>query len=130
MSSSKAAAKSVRVGKAVQAEKAGAAKLRSGATTLPPDPGVTDRTGSALQLAAELRHSLTAGELDVLPPEAVQELLSAACRLYAAQIEAGQQYLPVTNVTSTDLMVTASGLLKAGNLAVFELGMWQSWTGR
>jgi hypothetical protein len=28
------------------------------------------------------------------------------------------------------VMVTASGLLKAANLAVFELGMWQSWTGR
>jgi hypothetical protein len=27
-------------------------------------------------------------------------------------------------------MVTASGLLKAADLAVFELGMWQSWTGR
>jgi hypothetical protein len=26
--------------------------------------------------------------------------------------------------------VTASGLLRAANLAVFELGMWQSWTGR
>jgi hypothetical protein len=26
--------------------------------------------------------------------------------------------------------VTASGLLKSANLAVFELGMWQSWTGR
>jgi hypothetical protein len=33
-------------------------------------------------------------------------------------------------VTSTDVMNTASGLLKAANLAVFELGMWQSWTGR
>jgi hypothetical protein len=27
-------------------------------------------------------------------------------------------------------MVVASSLLKAVNLAVFELGMWQSWTGR
>jgi len=26
-------------------------------------------------------------------------------------------------------MVTASGMLRAANLAVFELGMWQSWTG-
>jgi hypothetical protein len=26
--------------------------------------------------------------------------------------------------------LTASGLLRAANLAVFELGMWQSWTGR
>ena len=28
------------------------------------------------------------------------------------------------------VMLTASGLLRAANLAVFELGMWQSWTGR
>jgi hypothetical protein len=57
--------------------------------------------------------------------------MTAACRLYSAQVEAGSQLPPVTaNVTSTDIMVTASGLLKAGNLAVFELGMWQSWTGR
>jgi len=27
-------------------------------------------------------------------------------------------------------MIAASGLLKAANLAVFELGIWQSWTGR
>ena len=33
-------------------------------------------------------------------------------------------------VSPTDVMVTASGLLRAANLAVFELGMWQSWTGR
>jgi hypothetical protein len=32
--------------------------------------------------------------------------------------------------TATEVMITASGLLKAANLAVFELGMWQSWTGR
>jgi len=28
------------------------------------------------------------------------------------------------------VMLTASGLLRAADLAVFELGMWQSWTGR
>ena len=33
-------------------------------------------------------------------------------------------------VSATEVMVTASGLLKAADLAVFELGMWQSWTGR
>jgi hypothetical protein len=26
--------------------------------------------------------------------------------------------------------VTASGLLRAADLAAFELGMWQGWTGR
>jgi hypothetical protein len=56
--------------------------------------------------------------------------MTAACRLYSAQVEAGSQVPPVGEVTPTDIMITASGLMRAGNLAVFELGMWQSWTGR
>jgi hypothetical protein len=36
----------------------------------------------------------------------------------------------VTAVSATDVMITASGLLKSADLQVFELGMWQSWTGR
>ena len=60
-------------------------------------------------------------------------LMAAVCKTYAAQIEAGEQLLPLPQrggATATDVMITASGLLKAANLAVFELGMWQSWTGR
>jgi hypothetical protein len=66
----------------------------------------------------------------VLSSQALQKLMTAACRLYSAQVEAGSQALPVGEVTPTDIMVTASGMMRAGNLAVFELGMWQSWTGR
>ncbi len=84
----------------------------------------------AQELATEMTRSLAAGKLDAMPAESLQTLLTAACRLYAAQVEAGQRYLPVREVSPTDIMVTASALLKAGNLAVFELGMWQSWTGR
>ena len=64
---------------------------------------------------------------------ALQALMAALCKTYSAQIEAGHAQLPLrgrTSVSSTDIMTTASGLLKASNLAVFELGMWQSWTGR
>ncbi len=59
--------------------------------------------------------------------------MAAACKHYAAKIEAGEEVLPLrarTTVTPTEVMITASGLLRAVNLAVFELGMWQSWTGR
>jgi hypothetical protein len=58
--------------------------------------------------------------------------MAAACNVYSAQIEAGQQYVPVKpqSVPPTAVMATASGILKSANLAVFELGMWQSWTGR
>ena len=59
--------------------------------------------------------------------------MAAVCQVYSARVEAGEPLLPLPErggATATDVMITASGLLKAANLAVFELGMWQSWTGR
>jgi hypothetical protein len=69
----------------------------------------------------------------VLSPEALQALLAALCKNYSARVEAGEDFLPLSQrgrCTPTDVMVTASKLLKSANLQVFELGMWQSWTGR
>jgi len=87
---------------------------------------------TALRLAAEVERGLAAGTIDVLTPQAVQALMAAACNVYSAQIEAGQQYVPLKpqSVPPTAVMATASGILRSANLAVFELGMWQSWTGR
>ena len=86
----------------------------------------------AKHLAATLDRILVDGKLDVLPAEALQTLLASACRLYRARREAGEEFPPVAknSISATDAMVTASGLLKALDLAVFELGMWQNWTGR
>jgi len=87
---------------------------------------------AAMRLAAEVERGLAAGSVDVLTPQAVQALMAAACNVYSAQIEAGQHYVPLKpqSVPPTAVMATASGILKSANLAVFELGMWQSWTGR
>ncbi len=90
-------------------------------------------SAEAKRLAAELERALASGRRDILSTEALQALMAAVCKTYAAQIEAGEQLLPLPErggATATDVMITASGLLKAANLAVFELGMWQSWTGR
>jgi hypothetical protein len=90
-------------------------------------------SAQAKRLAAELERALASGRRDLLSTEALQALMAAVCKTYAAQIEAGEQVLPLSQrggATATDVMITASGLLKAANLAVFELGMWQSWTGR
>jgi hypothetical protein len=87
----------------------------------------------AKRLAAEIEHALAGGRRDVLSAEALQALMAAICKAYAAQVEAGEKLLPLPErggATATDVMITASGMLKAANLAVFELGMWQSWTGR
>jgi hypothetical protein len=90
-------------------------------------------SAQALRLAADIERSLADGRLDLLTPQALQALMAAACKSYAAQVEAGNPIAALaqrTTVTPTEVMVTASGLLRAANLAVFELGMWQSWTGR
>jgi hypothetical protein len=97
-------------------------------------PGTAqDASAAALALAGDIDRAINEGRTDILSEAAVQALMAAACRSYSAQIEAGGSYLPLSDrsrVSSTDVMVSASGLLKAANLAVFELGMWQSWTGR
>ena len=98
-------------------------------------PAATDTTASAeaTRLAADIERSLADGRIDALTPQALQALMAAICKAYAAQIEAGNPMAALaqrTTVTPTEVMVTASGLLRATNLAVFELGMWQSWTGR
>jgi hypothetical protein len=89
-------------------------------------------SGTATQLAAEIERGLKGGQ-SVLSPAAVQALMAAVCKSYAAHLESGQDFMPLgqkSGVTPTEIMVTASKLLRAGNLQVFELGMWQSWTGR
>jgi hypothetical protein len=127
MSSRKVAtAKTVRRAKPAQAIKPAHAVAPVAAAK----PASTSAAAAAEQVAAEIQRALKAGDHEVLTPEVLQKLMTAACRLYSAQVEAGSQALPVGEVTPTDIMVTASGLMRAGNLAVFELGMWQSWTGR
>jgi hypothetical protein len=95
-------------------------------------PGA-NASADATRLAAEIERSLADGRTDVLTPQALHALMAAACKAYAAQVEAGNPMAALgarTSVTPTEVMITASGLLRAANLAVFELGMWQSWTGR
>lgn len=96
-------------------------------------PDEPSLSADAQRIAATVEQALSKGQIDVLTPEALQALMAAACKLYTAQVEAGQEVLPLRargSVTPTEVMTTASGLLRAVNLAVFELGMWQSWTGR
>jgi hypothetical protein len=96
-------------------------------------PANGSASGEATRLAAAIESALASGKLDTLTPQALHALMGACCKNYATRVEAGESLLPLaqrTTVTPTEVMVTASGLLRAANLAVFELGMWQSWTGR
>ena len=135
----KAVAAKAATAKAV-AKKASAKASGAKATVAKPaghGTGKTAANGSAsaeaTALAARIEHDLREGRSDTLTPQALQALMAALCKSYGTQLEAGAQFLPLASQTSaspTEVMTTTSALLKAANLAVFELGMWQSWTGR
>lgn len=98
-------------------------------------PAAKARSAEAVALAAAIEVALKRENEDgpALDPKAMQTLLAALCRVYSNHVEHGPHYgiFSADNpVTATDVMVTSSALLKAADVAVFELGMWQSWTGR
>jgi hypothetical protein len=112
-----------------------AEKLKAVATrTVAPKPKIpqTGLSADAIKLAGEIERAFKKSD-DAISEEAMQTLMGTLCRVYSAQVENGSKYTPIAEgqiVSPTGVMVTASGLLRAANLAVFELGMWQSWTGR
>ena len=128
MSSPKASVKPAR-------RSATSAKLKAVATrTVAPKPKIpqTGLSADAIKLAGEIERAFAKSD-QALSEDAMQALMGALCRVYSAQVENGAKYTPIAEgqvVSPTGVMVTASGLLRAANLAVFELGMWQSWTGR
>jgi len=61
---------------------------------------------------------------------AIQALLGAAVRLYAARVERTGRFAGVEPgaIAATDALVAASALLKSVNVAPFELGLWDAWS--
>jgi hypothetical protein len=72
--------------------------------------------------------------VESLDETTVQRLLAAAVRLYAAKVDGGERIEPFTAagsalaVTATDVCVTASAMLEAVQVEVFELAMWRGWS--
>jgi hypothetical protein len=83
--------------------------------------------GAALEAAeAALASGATADISDL----AVQRLLTAGTRLFAAKVEQEARYFsPFTDanvVTATDVAVTVTDLLRAVGLNTFDLSMWSN----
>ena len=73
------------------------------------------------------------GSADGLDDSDIQTLLGAAVRLYAQRAGEREEPLPAfdpaaVGVNATDAMLATTAILKAVNVATFELGMWQAWT--
>src|SRR5262245_39430784 len=128
-----AAAKTPKTAKPTKAAGSKPASAKTVAKTVAKPAADGTASAEATALAARIERDLRDGRSDTLTPQAFQALMAALCKSYGTQLEAGAQFLPLANQASaspTEVMTTTSALLKAANLAVFELGMWQSWTGR
>ena len=77
-------------------------------------------------LYREAQEILASGDTDQISDESVQQLMTAAVKLYVAKREAGASFLPFADesVTATEVSVTAHAMLKAADMQVFELSLW------
>jgi hypothetical protein len=76
---------------------------------------------------AAARDALKRGEPDAISDKALQEVLTAAVKVYAAKVERrGHDVAPFANgtVTATETVVTACGLIRAADLNMFDVAIW------
>jgi len=91
-----------------------------------------DRVDAAEQLAASLNAVVAAGRAGAFPDQTMQHLMEALVKIYAVKFDEGQRPALLgadSGISATAVLVTTSALMKASNLEIFELGMWQSWSG-
>jgi hypothetical protein len=93
-------------------------------------PETASLADAAAALGRAARATLDSSEDGPLDAAAAAEILGWAVKLYAASAGGAPEFPPAASVTATDVAVTASAMLAAVEIEVFELGMWQAWTPR
>jgi hypothetical protein len=66
-----------------------------------------------------------------ISPEIVRQLLTPLIKLYTVRFQAGERESPLydpRNVPPTAVMVTCANMLRALNIEVFELAIWQAFS--
>jgi hypothetical protein len=73
------------------------------------------------------RDALKRGEPDAISDRELQQVLTAAVKVYAAKVERrGHDVAPFPRgtVTATETVVTACGLIRAADLNMFDVAIW------
>ena len=66
------------------------------------------------------------------PDELVREGLTALTKLYTVKFQIGERWSPFIDdraMPATAVMIMCTAMLRAVNVELFELGMWQAWSG-
>jgi hypothetical protein len=91
----------------------------------------TRALGEDFVAAAE--RALSQGEPAQVPDAALERVMTAAVRLYAAKAESDKppaQLVDPSSVTPTDIVVTVSDLIRAAGLNLWDVSMWFNRTKR
>jgi hypothetical protein len=88
-----------------------------------------DPTQAAAAIWAAAQHALAEGVPEQFSNQAVQQLMTAAVKLFTARVEKDDQFFsPLLGqgdlVTATEVVVTVSELMRAASLNPFDLAMW------
>jgi hypothetical protein len=96
------------------------------------DQNIADIKSMSKELTQLITKSIEQEQVDQLEYEVLQDLLDVIVQVYGKKYDDGQR-LPIieldSKITATTALVAASSFLKMRNLEIFELGMWQSWSG-
>jgi hypothetical protein len=83
--------------------------------------------GSSADFCAAAHDALNRGEPDAISDKTLQQVLTAAVKLYAAKVERrGYDVVPFPQhaVTATETVVTACGIIRAADLNMFDVAVW------
>jgi hypothetical protein len=83
--------------------------------------------GKPEDFCAAARDALKRGEPDAISDKTLQQVLTAAVKVYAAKVERrGHDVAPFPQhaVTATETVVTACGLIRAADLNMFDVAIW------
>jgi hypothetical protein len=90
--------------------------------------GPTASRGKAADaFCARARAALKRGAPDTISDRELQQVLTAATKIYAAKVERrGHDVAPFPpgTVTATETVVTACGMIRAADLNMFDVAIW------
>jgi hypothetical protein len=89
--------------------------------------GGKTHNAKAADFCAAARDALKRGEPDAISDKTLQQVLSAAVKVYAAKVERrGHDVVPFPQhaVTATETVVTACGMIRAADLNMFDVAIW------
>ena len=76
---------------------------------------------------AAARDAIKRGKPDAISDKTLQQVLTAAVKVYAAKVERrGHDVVPFPQhaVTATETVVTACGMIRAADLNMFDVAIW------